>query len=105
MNIFLMGTNIGIMKMTDEKLFDTKHISDLPSEVREEITPLRIHSTSRSILTLFDIKPVLTANEILVGLSRKFCISKKKSNVTSLMKKLVTNKMVKKIDISTWSKC
>ena len=76
--------------MTMKDIFDCKNIDDLPPKLKKDVeSPINL------ILELFKIKPVLTEQEIIVGLYRKYNVIRTKIQIRGIMYR--TNKLDEKI--------
>lgn len=79
------------MKEFNEDIF--KITDELPEHVKNS---LKINnSTTSRILTLFEIKNVLTVDEIIVGIYRRHNILLTRTNISSLLQKLKNTNKIK----------
>ena len=79
----------------EENIFSLTNLDDLSEDFKLE---LRITNTGdEQILTLFSIKQILTIDEVLVGLARKFHSNKKRAYVINRLYTLGKKGFVQKI--------
>lgn len=78
--------------------FDLNNLDDLPDEVKKEVSLLGLRKDTERLLSLFDIKNQLTIDEIIVGMSRKYGMNKKRNWVSSTVYNLKRRKTIKEID-------
>ena len=84
--------------MDNENIFDLEDTNDLPKEVKSQLRLLGLRQNSMYLLSLFEIKPTLTIDEILVGLKRKYNIQTTRGWISSTIYNLKRRNILKKVD-------
>lgn len=79
-------------------IFDLTDIEDLPGVVQKELRLLGLRNDTEKMLSLFEIKPQLTVDEILVGLKRKYNIQKTRGWISSTAYNLKRRDILRKAD-------
>lgn len=81
-----------------KNIFDIDNLDDLSSEVTKELRKGRERSDAKKMASLFELKSILTCDEIIVGLSRKYSINKTRSWVQLTAGNLNKRNIIKKAD-------
>lgn len=81
----------------DSNIFDLENISDLGENVTSQLKVSSISKNDRKILDLFEIKNTLSIDEIIVGLARKYELSKERSWVSNRLYSLSKSRKLEKI--------
>lgn len=79
------------MKTFNEDIF--KITEDLPDDVKNSLK--KLHSTTSRILALFEIKNILSVDEIIVGIYRRYNTLLTRTNVSSTLQKLKNRNKIK----------
>lgn len=103
--------NFKSLIMHDEKIFNLITVEDLPADVKHNISRAipkkqkpRPNTMQNRIASLFSIKEILTINEIIVGLYRKYDVIKGRASVISCLYTLCRSNKIKKIGRGTYER-
>lgn len=64
------------MSNLNQDIFDTKKTDDLPSDLLKSLRKKDLNEETKKLLTLFELKPYLSIDEIIIGMFRKYKIVK-----------------------------
>ena len=78
-------------------IFDLDVLEDIPDELRKSIKLKGVGFSTEPILRLFDIKEVLSIDEIIVGLYRLHKVKKTRQWVSSNLYNLKRSGLIEKI--------
>lgn len=81
----------------DKSIFDLHDVSDLPEKHRDELKLLSIREDAQKLLSLFDIKPRLSIDEIIVGLYRAHKMEKAREWVSATLYNLSKKGLIAKV--------
>ncbi len=89
--------------MTDKKdIFDLNDVSDIPE--RMVVIPKADRNKQQRLLSLFDLKSVLTISEAMVASYRLYGKEVLRCNMSSNLHNLVKKKILKQVAIGTFEK-
>jgi hypothetical protein len=86
-------------------IFSSDNTDDLPEKCKEQLRKKRDGTTSQKVLKLFDLKRVLTINEIIIALYRKHKTVKERGPLSNILHYLNKRNAIKKIGVGTYEKC
>lgn len=89
--------------------FDTSAVTDLPEEIKKQLrgVPVKgLRPDTAKVLALFDKRPILAIDEIVVALYRIHQMQKSRSWVFSTLSNLQQKKFLKRVDgeVGKWEK-
>lgn len=87
--------------MTDltntNKIFDLQELKDIPPELKKMVNRVQINANTRKVLALFELKNILSIDEILIGLYRCHNIIQSRVWLSSVLYNLAKRKSIKRI--------
>ncbi len=87
-----------------KNIFDLYETDDLPESVVKHLAETG-KTTRQKIIELFSIKSQLTADEIWVGLIRKYDSKIKRSSLGQILYQLKYSKITKNVSVGTYALC
>lgn len=92
------------MTKTPVNIFDLENTNDLPNSLNMNLKKNKFKGNAYLILSLFDIKPILTVDEIMVGLFRKDKIELERKIVSSTVNNIMAKGFLKRVAPCTYEK-
>jgi hypothetical protein len=89
-----------------EDIFQLENLEDLPQDIKKIVINGKrgLQAETQNILALFDIKPILNVNEIIVGYYRKYKVERAREWFSSTAYNLCSKGLLKKIAPATFEK-
>ena len=87
----------------DNSIFKLDNLDDLKEDLKQEVKSQlkkfkknKISKATKEMLSLFDIKNTLSVDEIIIGLARKYGVTKKRNTITSTLHNLTRTGVLKR---------
>jgi hypothetical protein len=89
----------------DTSIFYLGNLSSVPDDVKENLLLKNsFREDTKKVMILFDIKRQLNVDEIVIGLYRKYGLTKKRPWVNSTLNNLIRSGFVKRIEYGKYEK-